>query len=181
MDAILLGDMSLFLLKEGLRNELNNHRSNGHFSKYYRQLFKVKLPHQDTVKDVSCVLPNHELEQVRMDLMSRLFEQKWLRDYRLLNKYYLVAVDATGVMSFDERHCEHCLRRKSKSGKITYFHYVLEAKLVTSDGHILSLASEWIENPVGDFDRQDCERKAFERLAQKLKKQYPRLPVWTCQ
>jgi len=80
---------------------------------------------------------------------------------RLLNKYYLMAVDATGVMSLDERHCEHCLTRKSKSGKITYFHYVLEAKLVTSDGHALSLANEWIENPMGDFDKQDCERKAF--------------------
>jgi hypothetical protein len=177
MDAILLGGMSLFLLKEGSRNALNNHRSDGHFSEYYRQLFKKKLPHQDTVKDVLCVLPNHELEQTRMDLMSQLFEQKWLRNYRLLNKYYLVAVDATGVMSFDERHCEHCLTRKSKSGKITYFHYVLEAKLITGDGHALSLASEWIENPAGDFDKQDCERKAFERLAEKLKKQYPRLPV----
>jgi hypothetical protein len=30
---------------------------------------------------------------------------------------------------------------------------------------------------VGDFDKQDCERKAFIRLAAKLKKQYPRLPI----
>jgi hypothetical protein len=109
--------------------------------------------------------------------MSDLFEQKWLRDYRLFGKYYLVVVDATGVVSFDKRHCPHCLTKKSKNGKVTYFHYVLEAKLVTSDGHALSLASEWIENPEGDFDKQDCERKAFTRLAKKLKKQYPRLPV----
>jgi hypothetical protein len=54
---------------------------------------------------------------------------------------------------------------------------VLEAKLVTCDGHAISLASEWIENPTGNFDKQDCERKAFVRLAEKLKKQYPRLPV----
>jgi hypothetical protein len=106
-----------------------------------------------------------------------LFEQKWLREYRLLGKYYLVAVDATGTVSFDERHCPHCLTKKSKNGKITYFHYVLEAKLITPDGLALSLASEWIENPEGEFDKQDCERKAFKRLAEKLKKQYPRLPV----
>jgi hypothetical protein len=80
-------------------------------------------------------------------------------------------------MSFDERHCEHCLTRTTKKGVTTYFHYVLEAKLVTPDGHALSLCSEWIENPAGDFDKQDCERKAFIRLAAKLKKQYPRLPV----
>jgi hypothetical protein len=39
------------------------------------------------------------------------------------------------------------------------------------------LSSEWIENPAGEFDKQDCERRAFIRLSAKLKKQYPRLPV----
>jgi hypothetical protein len=177
MDEIMLGGLNLFLFKTGSRNQFNNHRSDGYFSAHYHQLFGVKLPHQDAVHDVLCELSTERLEQVKMDLMSRLFEQKWLRDYRLLNKYYLVVIDATGVVSFDERHCEHCLTKKSKKGKTTYFHYVLEAKLVTGDGHALSLASEWIENPSGDFDKQDCERKAFVRLAQKLKKNYPRLPV----
>ncbi|GHU84776.1 hypothetical protein FACS189415_8150 [Bacteroidia bacterium] len=93
------------------------------------------------------------------------------------NKYYMIAVDATGVMSFDHKHCDQCLTRTSSGGKITYYHYVLEAKLVTRDGLCLSLASEWIENPAGDYIKQDCERKAFLRLAAKLKKQYPRLPI----
>ena len=131
----------------------------------------------DTVNDVLRVLPSHELEHLKMHLIKRMFEQKWLRDYRLSDRYYLVAVDATGVVSFEKPHCEHCLRKKSKNGKITYFHYVLEAKLVTRDGHAISLASEWIENPDEEFDKQDCERKAFTRLAEKLKKHYPRLPI----
>ncbi|MDR2773166.1 MAG: hypothetical protein LBC19_00235 [Tannerella sp.] len=83
-------------------------------------------------------------EQVKMDLTGNLFNQKWLRKYRLLNKHYLVAIDATGVVSFDHKYCEHCLTKTSKNGKVTYFHYVLEAKLVTLDGLCLSLASEWI-------------------------------------
>ena len=177
MDAVLLGGLTLFLLKEGSRNQLNNHRKDGHFSEHYHQLFGLKLPHMDTVKDVLCELDNEKLEQVKMDSMSGLFEQKWLREYRLLDEYYMVAVDATGTVSFDKQHCPHCLTKKSKNGKITYFHYVLEAKLVTRDGHALSLASEWIENPHGDFNKQDCERKAFLRLAKKLKKQYPRLAI----
>jgi hypothetical protein len=177
LEEIMMGGMSLFLFKEGSRNRLNNHRKDGYFSEHYHQLFGMRLPHQDTVSDVLCSLANEKLEQVKMDSMSRLFEQKWLRNYRLLDKYYLVAVDATGTVSFDRRHCEHCLTKKSKNGKMTYFHYVLEAKLITRDGHTLSLASEWIENPAKDFDKQDCERKAFNRLAYKLKKQYPRLPI----
>jgi hypothetical protein len=177
MSAILMGGMSLFLFKTGSRNQMNNHRLDGHFSEHYHQLFGMKLPHQDTVKDVLRDLDDKELEQVRMDLMSGLFEQKWLREYRLLGKYYTVAVDATGIVSFDEPHCPHCLTKKTKNGKTIYFHYVLEAKLVTPSGLAISLASEWIENPVGEFNKQDCERKAFVRLSKKLKKQYPRLPV----
>jgi hypothetical protein len=177
MGDIMMGGLSLFLFKEGSRNQMNNHRLDGYFSAHYQQLFRRKLPHQDTVHDVLCALPNEQLEGVKMETMSRMFEQKWLRQFRLLGKYYLVAVDATGIVSFDKPHCEHCLTKTSKNGKTTCFHYVLEAKLVTSDGHALSLATEWIENPSGKFDKQDCERKAFKRLAKKLKKHYPRLPI----
>ena len=183
---IMMGILLLFLLKEGSRNQLNNNRKNGNFQENYFRLFGLKLPHMDMVNIVMCNMPSVLLDKLKMNLMSLLFEQKWLRKYRLLDKYYLVAVDATGVMSFDKRHCPHCLTKTTKEGKngkklkkakTVYFHYVLEAKLVTSDGLALSLASEWIENPEGDFDKQDCERKAFIRLAAKLKKQYPRLPI----
>ena len=177
MAEIMLGGLSLFLFKAGSRNQQNNSRADGYFSKQYHHLFGLKLPHQDAVHDVLCDLPSEKVEHLKMDMMSWMFEQKWLRNYRLFNKYYLVAVDATGIVTFNERHCAHCMTKTSKNGKTTYFHYVLEAKLITRDGHAFSLASEWIENPESDFDKQDCERKAFERLSQKLKKQYPRLPV----
>jgi hypothetical protein len=37
-------------------------------------------------------------------------------------------------MSFSEKHCDHCLSKTSKNGKTTWFHNVLEAKLVCSNG-----------------------------------------------
>jgi hypothetical protein len=177
IEELLMGGLSLFLFKEGSRNRINNHRNDGYFKEHYFHHFGLRLPHQDTVADLLINLPNESLEQVKMNLMSELFEQKWLRAYRLLNRYYMVAVDATGVVSFEEPHCEHCLSRKTKNGKTIYFHYVLEAKLVSREGHAISLASQWIENPSGEFNKQDCERKAFVRLAAKLKEQYPRLAV----
>jgi hypothetical protein len=55
---------------------------------------------------------------------------------------------------------------------------VLEAKLVTSSGLAISLATEFIENlPGRDFEKQDCEQKAFSRLAAKIKQYFPRLPI----
>jgi hypothetical protein len=88
-----------------------------------------------------------------------------------------VAIDGTQVMKVAEGHCEHCLKRTSKKGKVTYFHYVLEAKLICDNGFCLSLGTEWIENPDGQFEKQDCEQKAFVRLAEQLKHNDPRLPM----
>jgi hypothetical protein len=170
MAEIIMGGVSIFLFKTGSRNQLNNNRKDGNFSAWYEQLFGMKLPHQDTVYDILSEIPEDELENIETDAISGLFEQKFLRKYRLLDKYYTVAIDATGVVSYDKPHCEHCLTKTSKKGKVTYYHYVLEAKLVTNDGHAISLAREWIDNPAGKYEKQDCERTAFVRLAQKLKK-----------
>ena len=61
---------------------------------------------------------------------------------------------------------------------IHYSSYVLEAKLVTSNGMSISLLSEWVRNENGkEYDKQDCELTAFKRLAVRLKQLYPRLPV----
>jgi hypothetical protein len=46
-----------------------------------------------------------------------MFDQKWLREYRFLNQYYLVAIDVTGVDSFDHKHCEYCLTKTACSGR----------------------------------------------------------------
>ena len=113
-----------------------------------------------------------------MQLVGSLIEQKMFRKFRFLGKFYLVAVDATGTATFDHRHCDHCLAKTSKTGVITYFHYVLEAKIVTATGLSISLASEFVENdPDRDYEKQDCEQKAFKRIAKKIKKHFPRLPV----
>ena len=63
-------------------------------------------------------------------------------------------------MSFTEPHCEQCLHRTSKSGKTTYFHHVLEAKLITPNGFALSLATEWIANPAGAYEKQDVSLRS---------------------
>lgn len=88
-----------------------------------------------------------------------------------------MAVDATYLGEVPEGHCPHCLKKESKNGKVSYFHMGLEAKLVTSNGFSLSLASEFLENPSSPYKKQDCELKAFGRLAKKLNKFFPKLPI----
>lgn len=140
--------------------------------------FGMKVPQADTIDDFLRLLPPRELEVLKAHLVRGLIEQKVLRKFRFLGKYYLVAIDATGVVSFEHQHCEHCLTKTSKNGIVTYHHYVLEAKLVTSSGLAISIASEFIMNPAGDdYQKQDCEQKAFVRLSEKIKDFFPRLPI----
>ena len=170
---------SFFILRERRKKTTyNSDRGDIIFAKNYYRQFKLRLPHPDTIDQVMRDLPPQLPEELKAQLVGRLIEQKTLRKFRVQGRYYFVAVDATGIQTFTKRHCEHCLTRTSKKGVVTYFHYVLEAKLVSSLGHAISLASEFIENlEHRDFDKQDCEQKAFGRLAAKIKHYFPRLPI----
>lgn len=178
MAEIVTGALLMYIFKETSRNAYNNDWREDCFRKNVFKYFRLNLPHADTIDDVLRKLSPVELEVLKAYLVSGLIEQKLLRKFRFLGKSYLVAVDATGIATFDQKHCGHCLTKTSKTGVVTYFHYVLEAKLVTSAGLAISLASEFIENdPDRDYEKQDCEQKAFVRLAAKIKKHFPRLPV----
>jgi len=178
MSEILVGVLFIYIFKETSRNAYNNDRREVNFRKNFFKYFGLNLPHADAIDDVLRVLAPVEIERLKSHLVAGLIEQKMFRKFRFLGKYYLVAVDATGMASFEQRHCDHCLMKTSKTGVITYFHYVLEAKIVTSTGLSISLASEFIENDSGrDYQKQDCEQKAFARLAVKIKKYFPRLPI----
>jgi len=93
-----------------------------------------------------------------------------------MERYSVVAIDGTGVLVFQDRHCPCCLT-KTHNGKTLYYHTVLEAKLVTPNGFAFSLMTEFIENPGEHPTKQDCELKAFYRLAERLKGRFPRLPI----
>ena len=178
MAELVSGALFMFIFKETSRNAYNNDRREECFRKNFYKHFGFHLPHGDSFDEVLSELGPSELEGLKATLVAGLIEQKIFRKFRFLGKYYLIAVDATGMVSFDHQHCEHCLTKTSKNGKTTWFHYVLEAKIVTRTGLCISLATEFIENVPGlDFEKQDCEQKAFVRLGMKIKKHFPRLPI----
>lgn len=140
-----------------------------------------ELPHYDTINDFLSRLDPTEIECIRAYMIKALLQKRCLEQYRVNGKYWGVIVDGTGLFCFDEKHCDHCLRREhtdpeTGEKKTIYMHHVLEAKLVVGD-IVLSIGSEFIENESEDVSKQDCELKAFYRLAEKLKNTYRRLPI----
>jgi hypothetical protein len=114
-----------------------------------------------------------------LDMVRRLIRMKVLDAARLLGRL-VVIVDGTGLLCFHRRHCEHCLVQKHQKTTL-YLHNVLEAKLLGPAGVVLSIGSEFIENEdaaqargeSAEKVKQDCELKAFSRLAPKIKKAFP--------
>lgn len=139
------------------------------------------LPHYVTLNGFLSRLETGELERLRKNMVRALLRRRKFEDARFLGKYWLVIFDATGLFHFPERHCPHCLKKVINKGtpeeKEIYYHHVLEAKLVLGDGFVISIGTEFIENEAEDVSKNDCETKAFKRLSERLKKEYPRLPV----
>jgi len=172
-----MGGISLFIFKEGSRNAYNQTLSEEVFRKNYRTIFGIDVPHMDAVEDIFRVLKTDEYELLKIQLLSLLIEKKVFQKFKFLGKFHHIAIDATGVCSFSEKHCDYCLTKTSKNGVVTYFHNVLEAKLITENGFSISLCSEWISNSETNYDKQDSEHKAFNRLAIRLKSMFPRLAI----
>lgn len=140
------------------------------------------LPHYDTINNFLKELEVNQLEEIRKYMIKEMLEKRSFEHYRYKDKYWKIAIDATGMYSFKEKHCKHCLIKRHKNKetgeveRVEYYHNVLEAKLVLGD-MVFSIATEFIENENEDIAKQDCELKAFSRLAERLKKEYPRLPI----
>jgi hypothetical protein len=130
------------------------------------------------------------LDQLRTQCVRRLIRNKVLDGCRLLGRFVL-AIDGTGFLCFKQRHCPHCLVHRNDSS-VYYLHPVLEAKLVDTRGLAISVGTEFIENPLQiavsqppdlgtltEYDKvkQDCELKAFARLASQLKSDFPHTPL----
>jgi hypothetical protein len=145
---------------------------------------QTTMPVNQTLDDYLSGIGDAPLTGLRQKMIYRLIRMRMLDNARLQG-HYVVLVDGSGYLVFRQRHCEHCLTRKS--GETTlYLHQVLEAKLVGPDGMVLSIGTEFIDNrdaadtPVeaGEEKRkQDCELKALRRLAPRLRQEFPQLPI----
>ena len=133
------------------------------------------LMHGDTFNDYLEQLNPRYLGALPPRMVRRL-ERMRVLEYARLQGRYLIAIDATGLWSWNQPHCEACLHQTQK-GVTTYYHMVLEAKLITPDGMAFSVCSEFVENIDPKASKQDCEHTALHRLLATLKDLFPRLPI----
>lgn len=169
--ALLCGISSM----NALTNKFNNEDTINNLSKIINEELN-DLPHYDTINDVFDDLNIDELRKIQKYIVYTLIRSKMFDKFRYKGKFQLL-IDGTGLVSFNKKHCDHCLVKKHSDDSISYEHHVLEAKLVF-DKFVISLDSEFIENPdtsVINLKKQDCEMNAFKRMAIRIKKNFPKL------
>lgn len=182
----------LFILKSRSRRNIKFRLGTPKFIKnllriaeifYPKRLFLFpteSLLHGDTLNKLLKRIPVKYSQQLLLLLVRALIRSRCFEKWRVLS-CYSIAIDATGMIVYHQRHCQHCLTRKVSGGRIQYYHPVLEAKLVAPGlGLAFSISTEFIENPgpmKTEKDKQDCELKAFWRLLPKLRKDFPQLTM----
>lgn len=172
---IMMAGLAMFIFKRGSKHNTDQLFTPG-FEQNFITLFGTRLPVMETVHKFLSQLPPQELEALKYTLVKGLIAKRVLEKFRFLNRY-MVAVDGTGIFSFDKEPFPGCPSKTSKNGKTTWQAGLLEAKIICFNGFSISIATEWYVNGDDIGIKQDCEQKAFVRLAKKLKKHFPRLPI----
>ena len=133
-----------------------------------------EIPYWETIQDVFITMNTDELRNIQKYIVKALIRSKMFDKYRF-NGCFQLLFDGTGLSNHNYNLNNNCLTRKHKDGKISYYKYVLECKLVVGN-IVISLDSEFIENEkmLTDKQKQDCETNAFKRMIKRIKKNYPK-------
>ena len=143
-----------------------------------------ELPYWETINDYLKRFSSDELQKVVWQLVHRLIRSRAFEDARIRGKYWQIIIDGTQLYRSREDLGEHslfCRKKKGTEEEYTeYYYYVLEAKLVLHEKIQVSILTEFIENEKRDVEKQDCERNGAKRLMDRLKKEFPMLPICIC-
>ena len=184
LTMVLLYGILCFVFQTSSRREANRELSGPMLLEHLRRLFPEmdKIPHQDTLHRLLCGIDVEAIQQTHLEMIRRLIRNKKFHRW-LIAGCYPVAIDGTQKVVRRDQLSPEWLQRRINAGQdgesTQYYVYVLEAHLAFHNGLTLPLMSEFLNYAEGDTDtdKQDCETKAFHRLARRLKTAFPRLPL----
>ena len=195
LTVLMMYGILCFAFQMTSRREANRKMTLPQFEANLRLLFPdlEQLPHNDTLARVLSRIDVAEIEHAHLDMLGHLMANKKFKRF-LIASCYPIAIDGSQKFARAELWDEECLQRKVRSKKAgdqepsqepgpppaqQYYVNVLESCLAFQNGRVIPLLSEVLSFNQGDSERekQDCEQRAFQRLAQRLKKRFSHLPI----
>ena len=166
-----------FLLRNGSRNAFDADRNTGLLPENVLKLCAQEWDEGllGSRRTVTCSqnatyhasrIPVQMVARIPIAMVRRLMQMRLLDNARLFDHWWLVAIDGT----LQDRG------RNTPANRARY-RYVVEAKLVGPEGTMFPLMTEFadVRDPVRD--KEDCELNAFLRLAHRLHREFPQLPI----
>lgn len=192
LTVLLIYGILCFAFQMVSRREATRVMTRPMFMANLRKLFPEleELPHHDTLARLLAQIDVTDLEGAHIGMIQHLIRSKKFLRF-LIGGCYPIAIDGTQKFKRADLWDEECLERKVRTKKKDeddaedleekkqYYVYVLEANLAFQNGMVIPLLSEILSYTEGDNDKnkQDCEQRAFKRLAKRLKKSFPRLSI----
>ena len=185
LTVLMLYGILVYVLHYSSRRQANSHITHPMIEQNLRRLFPEleSMPHADTLFRLLQRIDVNDIEQAQIELVRQLIRKKKFAPFRV-NNAYPVAIDGTQKLGGSELWDEALLQRRISPAddelvRYRYSVYVLEANLSFRNGLVIPLMTEFLDYREGDSERekQDCETRAFHRLAKRIKEAFPRLPI----
>jgi len=182
LTVLMIYGILMFVYRQSSLRNANKEMSTAIFFENMKAMFPdfETMPHADTLSRLLERIKVEEIEESMLELFEQLVKKKKFRNY-LINKRYVIAIDGSQKFMRTEPWTEEPLvRHVGKDKQAQYYVYVLEAVVIFEKGITLPLMSEFLNNEEYrevSTNKQDCERKAFYRFAERIKKRFPKLKI----
>lgn len=169
---------------QGMTREFNDETVVKNLYSFMRCSPREFLPHGVAENEFLERLDPLEVEEIQADIVYQMIRRKTFDDAKVLGRW-MVLVDGTeldeGSRKKNENYLSRCYNKGTENEFMKYHRSVLEAKIYLGNGLVCSIATETIENSAEYYEKklseeeikQDCESKAFIRIAAKIKKRFP--------
>lgn len=107
----------IFVCRLGARRQVGLLLNTVFLVETFKQLFSRAggVPHGDTINDIFRLADVGAVQEIVTGMTETLIDKKVLYSQRLFGRYHVVAVDATGMLTYKKRHCPYCLSKKHKN------------------------------------------------------------------
>jgi hypothetical protein len=182
MTTLMAYGILLFVYQIGSRRQANKELPRDIFFENLNAMFPEleTMPHADTLARLLERIDVSEIQECMIELVKDLIRKKKFQNH-LVNKGFLIAVDGTQKFYRDYKWDDRCLERNiGKDQEIQQFYvYALDSVIVLSNGTTIPFVTIFLKNEdyIKGETKQDCERKAFERMAKKLREIFRGTPI----
>jgi hypothetical protein len=114
-----------------------------------------------------------QVAQIPVLMFHDLLERRLFDGTRLFDRWYVMLVDGSVKEKCRQGFPEG---GKSCSGGARY-RYVLQLSVIGPQGTLFPLMHEEMDLQNPETEKEDCELRAFQRLSQRLKQKFPKLPI----